>query len=136
MSLRTLGRVPKEDRVIAGGVQSKSEARVTQKGEAEFGVGADAIETVFGDGRNLIDGVTAEVGKLTGLEVAEYLLGRIELRRVARQAFYRQPRALVIDPIGHAPTAMGRQAIPQQQHPAAGFELMQILEDSIKVSPL
>jgi hypothetical protein len=60
---------------------------VTQKSEAEFGVGADAIQAVFGDRLNLSDCVTAEVGKLDGLEIAKDLLGWIELRRVARQAF-------------------------------------------------
>ena len=44
---------------------------------------------------------------------------------VAWQAFDGQPRALLVDPVSHAPTAMGRQAIPQQQHPTVRFETMQ-----------
>jgi hypothetical protein len=53
----------------------------------------------------------------------------VDLRRVPRQAFDRQPRALVVDPIGHAPTRVGRLTIPQQHHPAAGFELIHIAEE-------
>jgi hypothetical protein len=75
------------------------------------------------------DRVATQVRKLSGFEIAKDLLGRIELRRVDRQAFDGQPRALVVDPIGHAPTPVGRQAIPQQHYPAARFKLMHIPEE-------
>jgi hypothetical protein len=42
---------------------------VTQKGEAEFGVGTDAVQAVFGDRLNLSDGVTAKVGEFDGLKL-------------------------------------------------------------------
>ena len=48
---------------------------------------------------------------------------------VTRQAFGGQPRALARDPVQHEAAAMGRQAIPQQHHPAAGFKLMHIAEE-------
>ena len=68
---------------------------MTKEREAESCVAADAIQAGFGDCLNLSDRVATQVGKLAGFEIAKDLLGRIELRRVARQAFDGQPRALV-----------------------------------------
>jgi hypothetical protein len=42
---------------------------MAQKSEAEFGIGADAVQAVFGDCLNLLDCVTAEVGKLDGFRL-------------------------------------------------------------------
>ncbi len=60
---------------------------MTKEREAESCVAADAIQAVFGACLDLSDGIATQVGELAGFEVAKDLLGRIELRRVARQAF-------------------------------------------------
>jgi hypothetical protein len=99
---------------------------VAQESEAELCVAADTVQAVLGDRLDVSDRGATQVGKLCGFEIAEYLLGWIELRRVGRQAFDRQPRAVVVDPVGHVATAVGRQTIPQQHRPAARFELVQI----------
>ena len=59
---------------------------MTKKGEAEFGIGADAIKAVFGDCLNLSNSVGAQIGELGGLEIAKDLFGGIELRRCAGKA--------------------------------------------------
>ena len=84
---------------------------MAQECEAQLGVAADAIETAFGDGVDLTDRRTTQIGKFGRFEIAKDLLGWIEFTRVGRQAFDRRTRALSIDPVGHATTAVGRQAI-------------------------
>jgi hypothetical protein len=44
-----------------------------RKGEAEFGAGAGAIQSIFSDCQQPSDRVTEEVGKLGGLEIAKRL---------------------------------------------------------------
>jgi hypothetical protein len=82
---------------------------VTEKGEAEFGVGADSIQAVFGDRLNVSARVTAEVGELGGLEIAEYLLSWIELRRVAgRRSTDNHARWFLIQSVMHRLRWAGR----------------------------
>ena len=42
-----------------------------QEGEAEVGVIPDAIEALVGKARGFFDGVGAQIGQLTGLEVSQ-----------------------------------------------------------------
>jgi hypothetical protein len=50
---------------------------------AERRVGADAVQSVFGNIGNLVDGIGAEIGKLLGLEVAPDLLNGVEVVGIA-----------------------------------------------------
>ena len=56
-----------------------------QEGKAEFGIGTDAVQTVFGDVGDLVDGVRAQVRQFFRLEAAPNLLDGIDVRCVARQ---------------------------------------------------
>jgi len=56
----------------------------------------------------------AHIGELAVLDVAPDELDRIQLRRIARQPFDREPRALLRQVVLHEPTAVRVQAIPDQ----------------------
>ena len=62
---------------------------MAEKRETEFGIAADAIQAVFCDSGDLIDGVAAQVGEFLGFEVAPCLLKRIQVRCVARKLLNR-----------------------------------------------
>ena len=58
---------------------------MTEEGEAQRSIGADAVETAFGDIGNLIHRVGAEIGEFLRLQVAPHVLDWIEVRCVAWQ---------------------------------------------------
>jgi hypothetical protein len=59
---------------------------VTEEGEAEVSVRADALEPVLGVGGSFFDGVGAQVGELALLQVAPDELDRVEVVGVAGEA--------------------------------------------------
>ena len=79
---------------------------MTKKSEAEWGVAADAIQTVFGHVGDLSDRVSAQVGELIGFDVAPDLLGGIEVRSVAGEWLDTQPIALARNAVQQAAAAM------------------------------
>ncbi len=56
-----------------------------EEGEAHCSVGADAVETAFGDVGDLINRVGAEIGEFLRLQVAPDVLDWIEVRCVPWQ---------------------------------------------------
>src|SRR6266849_6097201 len=85
-----------------------------EEGEAEWGVAADAVQSVFGGVRHLANGVGTEVRQLLGFHVAPRLLDWIEVRSIAGQRLNAQPIALVSNPVQHASAAVRRESIPDQ----------------------
>ena len=57
---------------------------MSEEGEAESGVTADAIQTLISYGGEFGDAVAAQVGEFGRFEVAPHLFYRIQLRCVAR----------------------------------------------------
>jgi hypothetical protein len=87
---------------------------VTEEREGESGVVADAAEALVDDLGGLADGVRAQVGELGPFQVAPHLFDGVEVIGVGREAFDHQPVTLALDEPLHGPTAVGRQAVPDE----------------------
>jgi hypothetical protein len=74
---------------------------VAKEGEAQLGIVADALQTVFGKIGGLADGVGVQVREFLQFD-SPYLLGRIKVRSLARQWLDAQPIALAGEPLSHA----------------------------------
>src|SRR5258706_14270693 len=61
----------------------------------------------------------ADVRELAGFHIPPDLLDRVQVGRVGRQAFDREPRPLLRDVRLHAVTLVGPQAIPNESDPLA-----------------
>src|SRR5207249_3987694 len=78
---------------------------------------------------DLAEVVRAEVGQFAPLDVAPHEFGRIEVRRVARQALDGEPRALRLQVRRHVAALMRRQPIPDQgETPTAKMTLELVQE--------
>ena len=65
-----------------------------EEGEAEVGVGPDAVEAVVGVDSSFFDGVGAEVGEFAGFEVGPYEFDGVEVVSVAGEPFDDFPGAV------------------------------------------
>jgi hypothetical protein len=102
---------------------------MTEERQAECGVAADAVQAGFGNSGHVVDGVAAEIRKVLSLEAVSDLLDRVEVRRIAGQAFNPEPVMLAGDPLAHASAAMRRQAVPDQHYRALLLELAQLAQE-------
>jgi len=81
---------------------------VPQEGEAQIGVGPDALEPVVCVDGGLVDGVRAQVGELARLQVGPDELHRVQLVPVSGELFDHEPAALLGDPWFHHFRTVGR----------------------------
>ena len=79
-----------------------------EEGEAEISIGPDAVEPLVGKARGFFDGVGAQIGQLTGLEIALHQFDRVEVVPVGGEPLDDKPAALIGDPGLHHLGAVGR----------------------------
>src|SRR5437667_458237 len=78
---------------------------------------------------DLAEIIRAEVGEFAALDVAPHELGRVEIRRVARQALDREPGALSVQVRLHRGTLMRRQTIPNEDDAAMAKLPLQVVQE-------
>jgi len=88
---------------------------VSKERTTELRVTTDAREPVISPVGRLPDGIRAEVGELSALDVAPDLFHRIELVSVGRQSFRDQPVALALDERGHLLAAVRGESVPDHR---------------------
>jgi hypothetical protein len=87
---------------------------MAEKRERQCGCSSNAPEAGADRSLYLTEVVCAEIGQFLPFDVAPYEFGRIEIGRVAGQAFHGQPRALRLQVRRHGAALMRRQAIPDE----------------------
>src|SRR3989442_2010069 len=92
----------------------EAQARVPQEGDGQRRSAADAGKPGSKRPAQREDGGRTEVGEFAALEVAPDLLDGVQLRRVARQSFDRQPRALSDEIVPHQPALVSAEPVPDQ----------------------
>lgn len=102
---------------------------MAEKREGQGGRTPDAAKASPQLMLDLSEIVRAEVGKLTSLHVPPDELGRVEIRRVAGQAFDGQPRALSAQVVLHGGALMRRQAIPDEDDPTSAELPLEVGEE-------
>src|SRR5580658_2670412 len=86
------------------------------------------LEPIAGEGADLTDGVQAQIGQFALLHVAPDVFDRIEFRRVGWQSFQDQVSVERFDVVLNHPTAVRRQAIPDDQQLAANLLVKRLQE--------
>src|SRR6059036_2511916 len=87
---------------------------MAEKRERQGGCSSNAPEAGADRSLYLTEVVCAEIGQFPPFDVAPYEFGRIEIGRVAGQAFNGQPRALRLQVRRHGAALMRWQAIPDE----------------------
>ena len=87
---------------------------MAEKRERQGGCSSNAPEAGADRSLYLTEVVCAEIGQFPPFDVAPYEFGRIEIGRVAGQAFNGQPRALRLQVRRHGAAPMRWQAIPDE----------------------
>ncbi len=100
-----------------------------EKREGQCGGAADATKAGTKLVLDLGEIIRAEVGEFAALDVAPHELGRVEVRRVARQALDREPGALTAQVRLHRGALMRWQAIPDQDDSAMAKLPLQVVEE-------
>src|SRR5574342_106276 len=98
---------------------SERQAGVAKKGEGEVRLAPNAREASM---RRLSQGRevgTADVGQFPALDVAPHLFDGVQLRRVPRQGFDREPGTLVAQVGPHRAALVGAQPVPEEPHAPA-----------------
>ena len=101
-----------------------------EEGEAQIGIGPDALEPLVGVDGSLLDGVGAQVGEFARLEVAPDQLDGVEIVPVARKAA-RRPTSGVVSAI-HACITLDRcEGSPSQIKVTLSFPrcMMEVFEE-------
>ena len=98
---------------------SESQARVVQEGHGQAGLAADAREAAAQRPPQRCEIRRAHVRQVTRLHVAPHLLDRIELRRIGRETFDREPLSLPAQVGEHATALVTAEAIPNEDEPPA-----------------
>ena len=81
---------------------------------------------VVKDVGHVLDG---PIGKFLTFDVAPEGLNGVQVRSVSRQVFGREPGALRLEVRAHGQTAVGLEAIPEQDAPATGKMLAQVPQE-------
>jgi len=77
------------------------------------------LESIAGEGAYLAQGMQTEIGQLALLHLAPDVFDRIEFRRVRRQSFQDQVPGERFNVVLHDPTAVCREAVPDDEQLAA-----------------
>ena len=85
-----------------------------EKRDGESGVLSDAAECLVDDLLGLSDGVGAEVGEYSTLEVAPDLFDRIGVGGIAQKPLYHQPSSLVLEEGLQSDAPVRRESVPDQ----------------------
>ena len=94
---------PKDVWVIAGArLRSQAQPGVTEEGEAERSIRADAVKASFGDVSDLLNRVGAKIGEFLRTSGCPHVLDGVEVWRVAWQSLDRGPVTMAGDPVVHA----------------------------------
>lgn len=100
-----------------------------EKRERQGGRASDAAKATPKLTLDLIEIIRTEVGEFTPLDVAPDELRRVEIRRVARQAFDGEPRALGAQVRLHGSTLVRGQAIPDHDDAAPAELALEVGEE-------
>lgn len=88
---------------------------MSEEGEAQAGVRADAAEPLVDDVRSLADGVRAQVGEFSALQVPLHLLDRVAVVGVGREGLDDQPVSVGEKEPLHGPAAVGGEPVPDER---------------------
>lgn len=102
---------------------------MAEKRERQGGRAPDTLNTGPQLALDLAEIIRAEVSQFRALHVAPHELGRVELGRVARQAFDHEPRSLGMQVGLHGPTLVRRQPVPEQDDAAPTKLALQVGEE-------
>ena len=103
---------------------------MTEERERQRGRPSNASQASADRPLDLAKVVRAEVGKFPPLDVAPHEFRRIEIRRVARQAFDGEPRALSLQVRRHGPALMRRQAIPDEDETTTSEMTLELVQET------
>ena len=91
-----------------------------EEGPRQSGAPADASHASPQGGRHVAEIVGTQVGEFLPFDVPPEHLNGIEVRRIARQSFCRQPAPLAGEVRAHLATLVRRQTIPDQDQAPPG----------------
>ena len=102
-----------------------------EEGPRQGGAPADPCHAGPHGGRHFTEIVGTQVGELLPFDIPPEDLDGIEVRRIARQPFNRQPAPLAGEVRAHLATLVRRQTIPYQDQAPPGGVALEVVQEAM-----